>query len=281
MNFYPFHLGDYVKKTAHLTPMEDLIYRRLIDRYYMTEQPIPLDVEGVARLIGMRDHISFVSDILSEFFLKSEDGYRHERCDEEIEKYHKKADSARKANQLRWNFTEETSETDLKSDADQILTKNQEPRTRTNKILGEMSPDFLTFWQAYPRKVGKGNAWKAWCTAAHCRPSMDVILAAIRKARQSQDWQKEKGAFIPHPSTWLNQERWHDEGMDYAALAGKRDSGAARGQEIDESAAFRWRSERHPDSLEVNPTAETYPFRVWPDSTKSEYRNYLKHEQKN
>jgi len=138
---------------------------------------------------------------------------------------------------------------------------------------------FEQFWAAYPRKVGKGLAEAAWANAD--LPQIDVILSAIRKARKSLDWQKDNGAFIPHPTTWLNQRRWEDEGMDYAALSGKRDSGAARGQEIDESAAFRWRSERYPDSLEVNPTAETYPFRVWPDSIKSEYRNYLKHEQKN
>jgi uncharacterized protein YdaU (DUF1376 family) len=272
MNFYPFHLGDYVKKTAHLTPTEDLIYRRLIDRYYMTEQPLPLDVEGVARLIGMRDQTAFVYDILSEFFLKTEEGYRHERCDEEIEKYHKKADSARKANQLRWSFTEEESEADLKSDADQILTKNQEPRTRTNKKKRvEVSPDFLAFWAAYPRKVGRGLAENAWANAD--LPDIEVILAAIRKARNSADWQKEKGAFIPHPTTWLNQRRWMDEGMDYAALAGKRapDPSTAREKaiQINEQDAYAWASDRYD-------VRDGTTFAEWPEPIQ---REYLKHKQ--
>ena len=37
MNYYPFHLGDYAARTAHLEPMEDLAYRRLLDLYYLGE----------------------------------------------------------------------------------------------------------------------------------------------------------------------------------------------------------------------------------------------------
>ena len=83
--------------------MEDLCYRRMIDLYYMTEAPLPLEIDTIARMIGMRDHITEVTAILCDFFLKSDSGYRHDRCDEEIEKYHKKANSARKANQTRWS----------------------------------------------------------------------------------------------------------------------------------------------------------------------------------
>lgn len=131
---------------------------------------------------------------------------------------------------------------------------------------------FESFWNAYPRKVGKGAAINAWKKA---KPPLDAVLSAIRKARQSPDWLKERGAFIPHPATWLNQARWEDEGMDYAALAGKRDLGPSSTPHggIDEADAFRWRREVYPESLEVHPTASTFPFRAWPESIKSEYRN--------
>jgi uncharacterized protein YdaU (DUF1376 family) len=274
MNFYPFHLGDYVKKTAHLTPTEDLIYRRLIDRYYMTELPLPLDVEVVARLIGMRDQISFVSDILSEFFLKSEDGYRHPRCDEEIEKYHKKVDSARKANQMRWSFTEDGHEADTKSDADQIptRTKNQNQSHRTKKKKFLTSPEFDFFWAAYPKKVGKGQAEVAWANAD--LPDLDIILKAVHKAKQSHDWIKDRGAYIPHPTTWLNQRRWEDAGMDYAALTAKRVTGPSstpqEAIQIDEHDALRWLSETY----EVLDDSVT--FKDWPENIQAEYRKQLK-----
>ncbi|TXH13476.1 MAG: DUF1376 domain-containing protein, partial [Hyphomicrobiaceae bacterium] len=41
MHHYPFHPGDYMLDTAHLEPMEDLAYRRLLDFYYSSEKPIP------------------------------------------------------------------------------------------------------------------------------------------------------------------------------------------------------------------------------------------------
>jgi hypothetical protein len=37
------------------------------------------------------------------------------------------------------------------------------------------------------------------------------ILAGLEKAKQSRQWMKDGGAFIPHPTTWLNGERWNDE----------------------------------------------------------------------
>ncbi len=43
MNYYPFHIGDYAKKTRHLSWDEDMAYRRLIDAYYLHEGPLPAD----------------------------------------------------------------------------------------------------------------------------------------------------------------------------------------------------------------------------------------------
>ena len=134
-----------------------------------------------------------------------------------------------------------------------------------------MTEDFMTFWQAYPRKTGKGAAWKAWKNAD--RPELAVILEAIRKARQSPDWLKERGAFIPHPSTWLNQARWDDEGMDYAALAGKRVLGASSTQQeafqVDDQDALNWIAENYEAKAGI-------PYREWPLHVQAEYRNQLK-----
>ena len=103
MKFYPFNIGDYTRRTSHLTLIEDICYRRLLDLYYMTEAPIPLDLDKVSRLIGMRDHNEVVYDIVCEFFTKSDAGYLHETCEEEIAKYHSKADRARGLAEKRWS----------------------------------------------------------------------------------------------------------------------------------------------------------------------------------
>lgn len=85
MNFYPFHLGDYAAHTRHLSLMEDLAYRRMLDLYYTSEAPLPADPAKVARLIGMREYMQEVTDVLSEFFVKSDAGHTSARCEREIE----------------------------------------------------------------------------------------------------------------------------------------------------------------------------------------------------
>lgn len=70
---------------------------------------------------------------------------------------------------------------------------------------------FDTFWKAYPRKVGKDEARKAFDKRKPTPELLNAILAAIEVQRQTLDWQKDGGQFIPHPATWLNQGRWQDE----------------------------------------------------------------------
>jgi uncharacterized protein YdaU (DUF1376 family) len=98
MHYYSFHIGDYRSSTAHLSNAEDLAYRRLIDMYYDTEQPIPVDTQRVAR--RLRVGIEVVSAVLDDFFTLADDGWHHERCDEEIEKYHVLSDRNRKNGKL-------------------------------------------------------------------------------------------------------------------------------------------------------------------------------------
>jgi uncharacterized protein YdaU (DUF1376 family) len=95
VNYFPFHLGDYAAHTAHLEPLEDLAYRRMLDAYYLREAPLPADVDDVARLIRMRQHLDVVEAVLREFFALTDDGWRHERCDEEIERMQDKQAKAR------------------------------------------------------------------------------------------------------------------------------------------------------------------------------------------
>ena len=98
MNYYPFHLGDYAAHTAHLEPMEDLAYRRMLDLYYLREAPLPADVAEVARLIRMRGNLVEAEAVLREFFALTDDGWRHMRCDAELDRMQdKQATSESKA----------------------------------------------------------------------------------------------------------------------------------------------------------------------------------------
>lgn len=71
--------------------------------------------------------------------------------------------------------------------------------------------DFDVFWKAYPRKVAKGAARTAWERTKAIRPPLEILLQAIEQQKEQEQWQRDGGMFIPHPSTWLRQERWDDE----------------------------------------------------------------------
>ena len=68
--------------------------------------------------------------------------------------------------------------------------------------------DFESFWEAYPRKVGKTKAEAAFQKLS---VPVDVLLSAIAKQKKSAQWTKDGGQFIPHPTTWLNRNGWEDE----------------------------------------------------------------------
>lgn len=69
---------------------------------------------------------------------------------------------------------------------------------------------FDAFWLAYPKKIGKGNAEKAFAKAAKAT-DLQTILTALETAKATDQWQRDGGQYIPHPATWLNQKRWEDE----------------------------------------------------------------------
>jgi uncharacterized protein YdaU (DUF1376 family) len=78
------------------------------------------------------------------------------------------------------------------------------------------TPDFLRFWDAYPRHKAKGDARRAWAKLKPDTDLVDTILAALAWQRKQHDWTKDGGKWIPYPATWLNDEGWEDEHPDGA-----------------------------------------------------------------
>lgn len=97
MNFYSFHIGDYKTHTFHLSLLEDLAYRRMLDLYYTHESPLPASPEVIAIRIGMRDHVMEVASVLEQFFVDEPDCWRSPRCDEEIARMQDKQAKARES----------------------------------------------------------------------------------------------------------------------------------------------------------------------------------------
>lgn len=106
MQFYQFHIGDYTKNTAHLSDMEDLAYRRLMDLYYDTESPIDGDLSKVARRLRMVGYEDVIKIILEEFFYEKDSVWFHEVCEQNIKNYQKMRVAGKKTAAKRWKNKE-------------------------------------------------------------------------------------------------------------------------------------------------------------------------------
>ena len=70
---------------------------------------------------------------------------------------------------------------------------------------------FDRFWAVYPRKVAKPDARKKFDKLNPDDELLEVMIQAVERQKQSDQWTKDGGQFIPHPATWINQRRWEDE----------------------------------------------------------------------
>jgi hypothetical protein len=82
---------------------------------------------------------------------------------------------------------------------------------KTEPRAGNLSESFDLFWASYPKKRNKGNAWKAWKSIKPDDGLVRLILAAVENARESVQWRKDEGQFIPYPASWLRARGWEDE----------------------------------------------------------------------
>lgn len=87
-----------------------------------------------------------------------------------------------------------------------------DPLNQTHRARG----CFEDLWNAYPRKEAKAQAEKAFLKLKPTPELFSVMLTVLAQQKQSAQWQKDGGQFIPYPATWLNQRRWED-------IPGKRD----------------------------------------------------------
>lgn len=93
---------------------------------------------------------------------------------------------------------------------------NKKEKSKPKKKAADYPPDFVLFWEAYPNKVGKGEAGKAWKSArkSGLLPPADKLIEILGEQVSSREHNASVGVFVPpwpNPSTWLNQRRWEDE----------------------------------------------------------------------
>ena len=95
--------------------------------------------------------------------------------------------------------------------------RRQRAPSRGLQRRGDLQANFARFWAAYPHKVGKDAALRAFRTLRPDNELTDRMVAAVEQHGASEQWRKDGGQFIPHPKTWLREGRWQDEGVTRSA----------------------------------------------------------------
>jgi predicted phage replisome organizer len=103
--------------------------------------------------------------------------------------------------ECKTNSKANVSRTDIDIDIDKEHSSSAEPKDGR----------FDEFWTAYPKKVGKAAAKKAYAKIKPTAELHEQMLRAIDTAKRSDQWQRDNGQYIPHPTTWLNRGGWDDE----------------------------------------------------------------------
>jgi len=155
-----------------------------------------------------------VETVLKEFFISRADGWHSLRCDMEIRQYHARAEKNR-VNGKRGGRPKKTQSVIL---GNPTLSQNNLNQNQNQNQLNPFA-QFAEFWIAYPKKKNKGDAEKAWKAISPGTDLIAKILNALLQAKQSKDWAKESGKYIPYPASWLRAKGWEDE---YAVREGKR-----------------------------------------------------------
>lgn len=218
MDFYPYHIGDFNNATRHLDRIERSIYRDLLDLYYDTEEPLPSDVNRVAKLILANECSTDVERVLNEFFVLTDGAYHNARCDGEIERYQSKITKAQLAGHASGrarrkargpNGKGERTFNGRSTDAEPTRTKNQNHKKKPHisKKLKEMTSHEI-FFAEQDRMIALSiwNGVEALNPDAKL-PNLDKWEATIRlmRTRDKRSHQEIEDLF-----TWANRhDFWH------------------------------------------------------------------------
>lgn len=155
--------------TAHLSLVEEAIYFRLINFYYDSEKPIPIDLAPTVRKLRMRDNLQEVCDIINEFFWETENGFIHNRCEQLLKEY-RKTNKKNKVNGAKGGRPAKTkaSKVTQKEPSGLIKETQLEPKDNPNYELLTNNQELITINQSNSEQSNKSDTrpleiFEYWC----------------------------------------------------------------------------------------------------------------------
>lgn len=183
------------------------------------QQRFPNDHAWLARKFG-RSVQAFENDILPlmrEFMQADGNWWTQKRLSAEWEYVRKTTSRQSEAAKARWAKHKSASHGNAeRHESGNAPTPTPTPTIKNTPskppkgagVLNGHLEDFEIWYSAYPRKIARGAAERAFAKAIKIAKLDDLIAGAKRYAATVAD---SEPRFVAHPATWLNAKRWLDE----------------------------------------------------------------------
>lgn len=247
--FMQLYVSDFIGDTLSLSTEQIGAYMLLLMAMWNAGGKLPADESKLARVARMSvKKWKAIADDLMPFFEIDGDVIRHNRLTKELQKSESKSQSRASAGAvggaakaLKDKEARQANAMRSSQHLPDTITREDSSSLRSEESARVDKPDFqrefeTEFWPVYPRKAGKGQAVKAYCTARKHTSSEIIVAGAHRYARERAG---QDASFTKHPATWLNGQCWLDE------------PSPPRGQSPPQPPRMTHHQQRHHDALKA------------------------------
>jgi uncharacterized protein YdaU (DUF1376 family) len=214
---FQLYASDLLVDTLEWDIDEIGIYTRLLSAEWANGD-LPEDINRLARIAGCSPkRMQKAWGIVSVKFIQNGKGRLiNLRLEETRQKQLEYAESQRERAERRWKKKDAGADASAYAEG---VPKPCSSSSSSNKDINkpplppkkrgdDYEPDFLVFWNAYPKKAKKPNAYREWKKLGSKRPDIAILTACVEKQRTWRTWIE---GYIPDPERWLKNERWLDE----------------------------------------------------------------------
>ena len=205
---YNARMDQKIKKLIQVKGMLGYgIFWAIVENLYNNANALPTDYDSIA--FELRTKSDVIKSIINNFdlFIIEDGKFGSLSVERRLSDREEKSEKARQSAFKRWDKSEDNANAMRTHSEGNAIKERKVKESKEKKNI--YTEDFNSFWSAYPKKVGKDDAFKSW--QKKDKPAIADILAKLEVQKKTDQWQKDGGQFIPNPATYINQARWFDE----------------------------------------------------------------------
>jgi uncharacterized protein YdaU (DUF1376 family) len=217
--WFKYYPNDFFNdpNVARMT-LEEIGMYHLMLRWAWNEHPpgsLPASLRELSAILGQnfRKTSRLLSGTLGRCWYESEGRLWNPRLVKEAEIQHSVSEGGKRGAAIT-NAAHPPAKASAYAPANQNQISESDQRSKEEPKIscppngGGYTESFVQFWKVYPRKKGKGAAFRRWRIAIKMESAENIIEAVVRHL---PEWRQKDPRFIPMPETWLSQKRWEDD----------------------------------------------------------------------